>query len=255
MPSSKILTPFRRDALFTVVVLLLLLSPVWVSISNISSATYMYERAEVVVNEEDGITYAGGPEVDDTRISKDIGCSVPEDTRTCAFERHLLSNATIPTGMYTNNPAVPFDVGIKRYQYVQINSAVYHTAYVGNRSVRGDDGLYRMDLALEPASATDALRQVSIAVSTESEDVPPVVVEAARQGTATADRDVEIPQTPLRVDNDTYYRVYAAGQNDPTTIGSFLGTALSFAGPLAGLYIGYQLSRRIEIRYVGETSS
>ncbi len=250
--SSKIITPFRRDVLLAVIALLLLLSPVWVAVSDISATKHTYERAEVVVDEEDGITYVGDPQLYDTHISKDIGCSVPQDTRTCAFERHLLSNTTVPTEVYTNNPAAPFDVGISRYQYVQINGSIYEPAYVGNRSAQRDDGFYRIDLELESASATDALRRVSIDVSDGSEDVPPVVVEAAREGIATADRAVEVPQTPLRIDDDTYYRVYAAGQTDPTPTSSFLGTVLPIVGPIVGLYIAYRLSRRIDIRYVGE---
>ncbi len=251
MPSSPTLSPFRRDLVLAVVAFLLLVSPALVSVSNISGTTYTYDRTEVVVDEENGITYATDPPSDDAHISEEIGCSVPQDTRTCAFERHLLSNATIPTEVYTNNPAAPFDIGINRYQYVELDGSVYDVSYVGNRSVQRDDGLYRIDLALEPTEATDALRHVSINVSTESEEVPPVVVEAARQGTATADRAVEIPQTPLRVGEDTYYRVLLTSQNDPNSIGSLFGLGLSIVGPIAGLYIGYRLSRRVEIRYVG----
>jgi len=232
--------------------LVLLLSPVWVAVANISETTYTYERAEVVGNEDSGITYEGDPPLEDKYISADIGCSVPQDTRVCAFERYLLSNETIPTETYTNNPAAPFDVGINRYQYVQINGSVYDPGYVGNRSAQRDDGLYRLDLALEPASATDALRQVSIDVSTESDDVPPVAIQAARQGSATSDQEVKIPQTPLLVDGDTYYRVYLASQNEPGQMESVLGSGLSIAGPLVGLYVGFRLFGRIEIRYVGE---
>lgn len=251
MPAPRIVTPFRRDILFAVIALLFLLSPVLVSASDISETTYRYERAEVIIDEDNGITYAGDPQLSDTLLSKDIGCSVPQDTRTCAFERHLLSNTTIPTEVYTNNPAAPFDVGTNRYQYVQINGSVYEPSYVGNQSAQRNDGLYRLDLGLETASARDALRDVSIDISRKSEDVPPVVAEAARQGTATADREVEIPRTPLRVDGDTYYRVYAAGQNDPA-LSPFLSNVLSIGGPAVGLYIGYRLSQRLEIRYVGE---
>ena len=252
MPSTTIVTPVRRDALLALFALVLLLSPVWVAVANISETTYTYERAEVVGNEDSGITYEGDPPLEDKYISADIGCSVPQDTRVCAFERYLLWNETIPTETYTNNPAAPFDVGINRYQYVQINGSVYDPGYVGNRSAQRDDGLYRLDLALEPASATDALRQVSIDVSTESDDVPPVAIQAARQGSATSDQEVKIPQTPLLVDGDTYYRVYLDSQNEPGQMESVLGSGLSIAGPLVGLYVGFRLFGRIEIRYVGE---
>lgn len=246
------LTPLRRDLLLAVVALMLLFSPVLVSATNISETTYTYERVEVVVNEEDGITYAGDPQLSDTPISKEIGCSVSVSTRTCAFERHLLSNVTVPTEAYTTNPAATLDVGIDRYQYVQINGSVYEPIYRGNWSVQRDDGLYRVDLALESTSAVDALHHVSINASTESEDVSPVVLKAARQGSAIADREVEIPQTPIQVDSGAYYRVYVSGQNEPSSMGSLLGTILPIFGVLVGLYICYGLSRQIEIRYTGE---
>lgn len=253
MPSTAIVTPVRRDALLALLALVLLLSPVWVAMANISETTYTYERAEVVSDEDSGITYEGDPPLEDKYISVDIGCSVPQDTRVCAFERYLLSDTTVPTETYTNNPAAPFDVGINRYQYVQINGSVYDPGYIGNRSVQREDGLYRLDLALEPASTTDALRQVSVDVSTESDNVPSVAIQAARQGSATSDQEVKIPQTPLLVDGDTYYRVYLASQNEPGQMESVLGIGLSIAGPLVGLYVGPRLFRRIEIRYVGKS--
>jgi hypothetical protein len=233
---------------------MLLLSPVWVAMANISETTYTYERAEVVNDKENGITYNGDPPLTDVHISVDIGCSVPQDTRVCAFERTLLRNETVPTETYTNNPTAPFDVGIYRYEYVQINGSVYDPSYVGNQSAQRDDGLYRLDLALKPASASDALRQVSINISTNT-DVSPVVVQAARQGSATADRKVEIPQTTLLVDADTYYRVYLASETEPGRSGSMLGLGLSIAGPLAGLYIIFRLFRRIEINHVDDSES
>ncbi|WP_222917475.1 hypothetical protein [Natrinema sp. SYSU A 869] len=257
MPSNGFLTPFRRDLLLAVVALVFLATPVGVSATNISETTYTYERAEVIVDDEDGITYAGDPRLKlfNTHLSEDIGCSVPQDIRLCAFERQLVANATIPTEVYTSNPSLPspaFDIGIDRYRYVQSNGSVYEPTYAANRTVQNENGLYRVDLTLESASATDALRDVSIDATTENVDAPSVVVEAARQGTASADHEAEIPQTPVRVDDDTYYRVYRTDRNEPAPLGPFYGIVLSLFGPIIGLSLIYRLSHRIEISYVGE---
>jgi predicted heme/steroid binding protein len=218
---------------------------------NVGETTYTYERAEVTADGANGLAYVGDQQVADAHISEDIGCSVPADTRTCAFERYLLSNATIPTEVYTNNPAAPFDIGTDRYEYVAINGSVYDVSYVGNRSARRDDGLYRIDLALERTTAANALRHVSIDVSSENGEVPPVVIEAAKRGTATADRTVAVPRTPLRIEGDEYYRVFLTGTHEPTRRESALGFGLSIGGPIIGLYLLYRLSHRFEIRYGG----
>lgn len=258
MFSSGVLTPFRRTLLWVVVAVVLLASPVAVSAMNVSETTYTYERAEVVVDDEDGITYAGDPDLYSIHLSEDIGCSTPADTRTCAFERHLVSNATVPTEMYATNPSAAihmFDLGLERYRYVQLDGSVYEPTYVVNQSVRNDDGSYRVDLALESADATDALRDVSIDASNERADVPSVVVEAAREGSASADHEVGVPQTPIRVDDGTYYRVHQSDRSDPEPMMPVYGTALSIVGPLAGLSILYRLCQRLEVTSVDEGGS
>lgn len=56
------------------------------------------------------------------------------------------------------------------------------------------------------------------------------------------------------VSENTYYRVSLADRNDPGRIGSALGVGLSIAGPVAGLYIGFGLVRRLEISYESGSS-
>lgn len=252
MSPNSVLTPFRRDLLLAVAALIFLASPVGVLATNISETTYTYERVEVVVDDEDGITYAGNPDLYESHLSEDIGCSVPQDARVCAFERQLVANGTVSTGTTNYPPPSPmFDVGIDRYQYVQIDGSVYEPTYVVNRSAQNDDG-YRIDLALNSTSAQDALRDVSIDTSSGGGETPSVIVEAAERGTASADRKVEIPQTPIRVGDDTFYRVYWAGENEPAPLGPYYGVAISLSGPIVGIAIIYRLTHRFEITHLGK---
>lgn len=241
--------------MLAVVALIFLASPVGVLATNISETTYTYERVEVVADDEDGISYAGDPdfhELSEIHLSEDIGCSVPQDARVCAFERQLVANGTVSIGTTNFPPPSPmFDVGIDRYQYVQIDGAVYEPTYVVNRSVQNDDG-YRIDLALNSTSAQNALRDVSIDASAGSGDTPSVIVEAAKRGTASADHKAEIPQTPIRVGDGAFYRVYLADENQPTPLGPYYGVAISFFGPIAGLSIIYRLTHRFEITHLGK---
>lgn len=178
MPSDSRITAFHRDMLLAVVALTLLVAPLWVPAINIGDPTYTYERAQIVLDDEDGITYANETE--------------------------------------------------------------------------NDAGLYRLDLALEPASPADVLRAVSRDVSAEHVDVAPVVVEAAKEGEATSHHEVEVPQTPMRLDDGTYYRVYTAESSDVAPMAQFLRIVLPIAGPLIGLFIVFRLFQRIEVTYVGD---
>lgn len=245
-------TDLYRDVLLAVIALALLSTPVWVSAANVGEPTYTYERAQVVLDSEDGIAFANDSAVSRrVSISDDIGCSNYWDVRPCAFERYLAANNTVPTGIHSTNPdATHLGFAEERYRYVQINGTVYEVAYETNRSVQNDDGLYRVELALEPTSADDALRAVSRKASTER-GVPKVAVEAAEEGEATSNREVEVPQTPLRLDDGTYYRVYETASDRPTNGEQTLQSGLSVFGPVVGLLVLYHLSRRVEVTYVG----
>lgn len=253
MPSDSGLTARRRDLLLAVVALALLAAPVWVPAVNVGEPTYAYERVQIVADDEDGIAYVDETDVPPRiAISDDVACSNAWEVRPCAFERYLASNETIPTEVYTNNPDAPQTIPVERYRYALIDGDVYETAYVANRSVQNDDGLYRIDLALEPASAEDVLRTVSLDASAEYVDAPSVVVEAATEGRATAHHEAEVPRTPLRLDDGRYYRVYEAGSSEPSPFGRLLRTGFPTVGPLVGLGLAVHLSRRVEVTHVGD---
>jgi len=202
VPSESPLTALQRDALLAVVALALLTAPLWLPATGLGTETYVYERAEVVIDDENGIAYANDTGVPlGTAVSEEIACTTAWAIRPCAFERYLAANNTVPSEVYTSNPGSDRSVPVEPYGYAQADGVVYETAYVANRSARNDDGMYRLDLALEPVAADEALRSVSIDASAEYADTPPVVVEAARDGTAIASREIEVPQTPIRLDD------------------------------------------------------
>lgn len=254
MPADGRFTALHRDVLLAALALVLLTAPLWVPATGIGSPTYTYERAEVVVDDAGGITYANDTGVPlRADVSDDIACSNPWAVRPCGFERYLASNdVAIPSGIYTSNPGDRQSVPIEPYRYAQVNGTVYETVYTANRSVRNDEGMYRLDLALEPTDPDEALRSVSLRASAEHEDVPAEAVAAARDGEAISHREVEVPETPLRLDDGSYYRVYAAGSNDPSRLGQFVRTVLTTVGPLFGLVLAYLVSRRFEITHAGK---
>lgn len=247
------LTPARRDAFFVVLALGLLLGPVWVPVLDLDEPTYRYERARVTVGGENGLAYANSTPFQETNrfISADIGCTIPEDARICAFE-HYAANHTIPTDVYGTNPNYTRRSlgGVERYRYVLLNGTAYETTLVPNRSIRDDQGLYRLDLGLSPVSLDEALRAVSLNATVQREDIPSVVYRAATGGVGENHRLVDVPRTPVRVENGTYYRVYFADRTEPSPIGQFLGTVLPVGAPVIGLLALYSLSRRFEVSVI-----
>lgn len=241
-----------RDGTLAVVALLLLAAPLWVPAVDLGEPRYQYERAQVVVDETDGVTFANETKPPfGTHVSDDIGCSVPADTRTCAFERHLASNNTVPTAAYVTGPDATPRMPAERYRFVQVEGSLYETTYVANESARRG-GQYRVDLALEPVEPAAALREVARDASSDSADVPAVAVTAAKQGEATARREVAVPRTPLRLADGTYYRVYLADSRAPHPATRYLGGLLPIYGPLFGLAGAYRLSGRFEVRRAGD---
>lgn len=252
MPSERRLSALQRDALLAVAALALLTAPLWVPATTLGAETYVYERAEVVIDDEDGIAYANDTGVPlGTSVSEEIACTNAWAVRPCAFEQYLASNNTVPSEVYTSNPGLDHSVPIEPYGYAQADGTVYETALVANRSARNEDGMYRLDLALERVAADEALRAVSIDASAERGDVPSVAVEAAREGRAVAPREIEVPQTPVRLDDGRYYRVYEARSTDPSWLERLLRTGLSTLGPVIGLAIGYRVWGRIEVSHTG----
>lgn len=250
--APALLSPKRRDALLACLALALLLAPVWAPLLHLGDPTYRYERVRVVA--EDGtIAYANdsdppvrGP------ISDDVACTGDfMHSRGCYFEQYLARNHTVPTGVASSSPGPARLPAVDHYEYAIVNETTYETAYVAKRSARGDDGMYRVDLALEPASARDALERVSVRVG----DVHPAVAEAAETGVGTAHREVDVPETPVRFEAGTYYRVYETGRTDPLDVERFLADVLRWGSPLVGLALVGRLRRRIEVRYVGDSHS
>lgn len=252
MPSSGLLTRGRRVTLLAILALGLLAAPLWVPATDLGEPTFTYERAEVVVGEE-GITYANESySTFSMAISDEIACTGGlHDYRACAFERHLQTNGTIPSGWYASNPDAPFYDGRGAYRFVQLDGSSFETVSVVNTSVRNDQGGYRIDLALEPVSHTEALESVSRDVDAEGADLPAVVTEAAREGTARSRREVDVPPQLIAV-NDRYYRVYRADHSEPGPIVGVLSAVVVFGGPLVGVGYLLRLRRMVELRLVDE---
>lgn len=249
---ADVLSPRRRAALLAALAFALLATPVWAPTDDRADETHTYERSEVVVDDEGSIAYADSPSFVGVPISEELGCSTGWEIRICAFERLLVENTTVPTGMYTESSDHVRHPGTDPYRYVQIDGTVYETTYVANESAPGDDGGYRVDLALDPVSADEALERMSIDASSESDDVSPVVIEAARDGSATADREVEVPRTPIRLDDGRYYRVYRSEWSSSEGGVRPFDILLKVFGVTTGLIVLDVLRRRFEVSYVGD---
>lgn len=252
MSSFGPLTPARRDALLAIVALALLVGPVWASALHLGDPTYRYERARIVVSEQ-GFDYADEANVHSRLlISEEIGCSVGYDVRPCAFESYLAANHTVPTSIYAGNPEAPHGhIGVKRYRYVLVDGTVYETDLVANHSVQNSAGMYRLDLSLKPASPEQVLRHVSLDLSDKRDDMPPAVSDAATEGAGYAHRDIDVPRTPIRLSDGSYYRVYSAGRSEAPPIEHLFATLLTYVAPLVGLFGLLHLSNRVTITYVG----
>ncbi len=251
MPSDGPFTPKRRDAVLALIALVLLAGPLWTPMLHLGQPTYTYKRARIVVGGDDGLSYANktGTLVT-TPISVEIGCSIPEDARTCAFERYLANNHTIPLGASTNNPNLTEQYpGYNRYQYVLVNGSAYRSVATPNRSAAYGRSWYPLDLALKPVPLDDAIKYVSL--NGASDSLPSPVREAATQGVAHSHEQVDVPQTPIRVANGTYYRVYDAGKTDPTALNSAAHVLLAYVAPAVGFFSLFILTGRIEVTYVG----
>lgn len=251
MSDGRLLSPRRRDVLLAVVAIALLTGPLWASTLHLGDRTYHYTRTEVVVDGTN-VEYASEARVSrHVRISRDLGCQNGLEVRVCAFEELLLENQTISSGAHTNSPDyTSSEILVERYEYALVDETVYESVYVANESARGEDGLYRIDLALERASPERALADVSLPV--DSEEVPPAVASAARTGDGYAHREVDVPETPIRLEDDSYYRVYREGWTEPAS--SLADSLLTYVVPLAGIALLVRLSRRVRVTHVGDGS-
>lgn len=266
MPSDRFLTPRRRDALGVLLALVLLTGPVWAPALHLDDPTYRYERARVTVDGS-GVAFANESAVPAaTALSEEIACT-GHPSRACTFERYLARNHTVRTEIYSTSPDEQADaigVGPAEYDFVRIDGTVYETTTLGNRSqvyvvangtvyekgeapedVGTSGDLYRLELSLRRVEPGEALADVSRDV----ESVPDPIGRAARTGVGIAHRDLDVPETPIRTGEDTYYRVYLASQRQSVGETAWIETVLVFGGPVAGLATLARLRHRVEITY------
>lgn len=251
MSRLALLTPARRDALLAVVALALLVAPVWAPMLHLGDPADRYERVRVTTA-NDTIEYVNESDLrTNIPVSAEVACTEPfMRSRGCFFERYLAEGHTISTGIWSSNPDHAVLPSFERYRYAVVNGSVYEIAYRANESVRNDDGLYRVELALEPEPADEALRSVSV----PADRVPDQIRRAADRGAATSHRELEVPETPVRLDDGTYYRVYEAGETDPSEFVGLLDGIVRYGLPFVGIALVDCLSGRFEVRYVGEES-
>lgn len=245
----------RRDFLVGLLAIGLITAPLWAAALHIGEPTYAYDRAEVTTTDT-GIEYVNPDDVPSrTPISDSVECAGwGGDARACAFEEHLLDDEVIPTEIYATNPNttdLPTPLLADYYRYVQIDGELYEPSYTANTSAQRDDGMYRVDLSLNSVDPEDVLYWVSFGV--DSDRAQSIVIETARNGHTTTQEDVDVPETPIRLNDETYYRVYQErGVDEPSTAESALSSSLTYIAPLLGLYLIVRLFGRVEVSYVGE---
>jgi len=246
---SDPLTPRRRDAVLVVLALALLAAPLWVPTLHLADPTYRYESIAVETNGTE-MALASDPEKYGVGISDRVVCASGEGSRSCIFERYAANN-TVPTGIYSGNPdSLLRDYGHRRYQFVLLGGTVYETVYRANESVTDEYGT-RRDVGLEPVEATRALSFVAV----DADEVTPPVREAARTGVAHGHVE-DVPDTPVRLGEDAYRRVYVANVTYPPDYNEGTESLLRFGGPLVGLGLLAWLRTRVDVsvavRYTGD---
>lgn len=241
--------------LLALIATMLLLGPVWVEIFHLDDRVYRYERAEVVT---DGNTIQYASEANDpgVAISDDIACSAAVTSRSCYLERGLIGNRTAPTSKYTSGNAGPVSIE-SPYRYVIGQQAIYSVEtvlndsqgyIVENGSVKpiekdsspNDRILYRVELDLQQVSPAHVLDRVTLDVG----DVDGPIQEAARTGSVKTYQQLDIPQTSVKLDDGSIYRVYLAATHGPPETAQTAVVFLRFLAPLAGLFLGYAALKR-----------
>lgn len=264
MPTDQQGTPNRskiRVLGTLLLVLALLAGPIWVEAIHLADPTYTYDRAEVAVS-GDTIEYVGEDVPHDVALSEDILCTAPVSVRACYLERTLVGNQSAPADIYHRGPGSTSAIQ-QEYEYVRARQAIYRPTTRTNRSqpyviedgaVRAvpnastvENPFYRVELTLTPVDPTQALDDVAVSV----EGTDPVVREVVRTGSSNTHDPVAIPQTPVRADDGSYYRVYLLERQDPSdTVGQAV-FLLRFVAPLLGLALSARLLNRLEIRFTG----
>lgn len=244
--STREIGPVHRDLFLGAVALALVIAPLWIPALGLDTPVHTYERAEVVID-GGGFEYADYPQTSElVPISDDVACSAEVfigQVRTCSFERYLAENEPISTGI--SGDGGPYVLS-ERYDYVLLNGTTYEATYTERET---EDGRTTYHLDNERAAPEAVLRDVAIDV--DRDHLPDAVREAARSGEGRSRGAVEVPQTPIRVDDGTYYRVYEAG-TDQTPRNVVPGTAARVVASIAGLALGYRVSRRIEVTHASD---
>lgn len=233
----------------------LIAGPLWVEVLHLDDQVYRYERA-AVTTQGGTIDYATDANDPGVPISEQVACTGAITSRACYLERSLTGNSTAPTSRYTSGnvsgSAVESD-----YRYVAGDGATYRVIAVLNRSqgyvvengsvrpVDADSGsnedvLYRVELALEQVSPETVLDRVTVDV----DDVDSPVRTAARTGSVRTHSPVDVPATPVELDDGSTYRVYLAAQHDPPATGRTAVVLLRYVAPLVGLALGYSVLKR-----------
>ncbi len=234
---SSMFTPKRRDALVFLVGAVLVLLPVLTTMGFIGGADNHYESTEVVVT-DDTLSYADeGAVPAGTPISEDIACTGTQVERACALEPMLSDNETLSLGVTSDDPDRDPTIAQPPYEFVQLEDGIYRAVYSTT-----DDGAVEVELS--PSSGSVAVHGVS--TDPEHDSVSSTVVEAAETGEATSRTAVDIPETPIIVD-DGYYRVYLAeeggeGSTSPLSLGIFFGAGL-------GAIMLLSLLRNVRVNY------
>jgi hypothetical protein len=249
MPSPRLFTPSRRALLVAVVALVLVTGPLWSAVFHVGDPSHRYESTEVTLDSEHGYSYVDESGLESNHLLSDqIGCSSSRTERICTLERVVLDES-VSTGRYTPNPDYRRSTsGIERYRYVLIDGQTYETSYVANQSVTRN-GEYRIDLSLEPIPREDVLRAVSLDATRST--VSPVVRTAATAGTASTHEYIDVPETPVRLADGTYHRVYHVGWMRASGTERFLGWALTYLAPFVGIALLARVASRVEVTYVG----
>lgn len=247
----------RRDAALLVLALVLLAMPFWIGQFDLDADRYTYERTEVGIS--NGTIEYVEPTTDPAahvQISDDLGCesnNVPDEGRLCAFEHDLAqSNRSIVTG-YTGSPGGVSLSWNRRYRYLQFPDGVYEQLTRTSNSTESPSELdgewYPMYLDIREVDPETALRKLSMDASHHS--LPDVVRRVAESGEASTRGGANVPTDPVRLGDETYYRVYQSDVSGPPTRDRVIYLLGRYLAPLLGIGALYVVSRNLTVRYTG----
>ncbi|WP_152421189.1 hypothetical protein [Natronolimnohabitans innermongolicus] len=258
MPSDSVLTPRRRDVLLGLLALSLLSMPIVVGSLGLDEMVHTYERAEVSTD-QGNVWLDGHSNIRTDAISDEIACSdgtapYADNIRMCAFERYLAESDEddrFDAGFKTGNPDWMSPAwGTPAYQYVWVNGTIYETTFAfGDED---DGGYHPVYLELEETDPEAALEDVSLDLEADRDEIPSAVVEAIEDGETQTHGEVDVPETTIRTDDGTYYRVGGTAQMRPSNFREIVTWLGRYAAPLAGLLLAGLLSRQIDVTYVGD---